>query len=35
MDFGRVRRVVGQFAEALDEPERAGEVDRLLARLGR
>lgn len=35
MDFARVRRVVGQFAEALDEPERAVEVDRLLARLGR
>jgi len=33
IDFDRVRRIVGQFAEALDEPERAVQVEQLLTRV--
>jgi len=35
IDIARVRRRVEQFAEALDEPERVREFDRLLGRSGR
>jgi len=31
MDLGRVRRLVREFAEALEQPERIGEFDRLVA----
>jgi hypothetical protein len=34
IDLGRVRRVVAEFAEALDQPERLAEFDRLADRLG-
>jgi predicted nucleotidyltransferase len=34
MDFARVRRIVGQFAEALDEPERSVHFEALLKQLG-
>ncbi|MFW5875996.1 MAG: nucleotidyltransferase [Myxococcota bacterium] len=30
IDFERVLRIVGQFAEALEEPDRVGELERLL-----
>lgn len=33
IDFDRVRRIVAQFAEALDEPERAVQVEQLLTRV--
>ena len=33
LDLMRIRRVVGEFAEALDELERAGEVERLIRRV--
>ncbi len=32
IDLPRVRRLVAEFAEALDEPERVAELDRLIAR---
>jgi hypothetical protein len=35
IDLNRVRRIVGEFAGALDQPERLAEFERLLARLGR
>ena len=34
MDLGRVRHVVAEFAEALDQPERLAEFERLVDRLG-
>ena len=34
IDLGRVRRVVAEFAEALDQPERLAEFARLVDRLG-
>ena len=34
IDLGRVRRVVAEFAEAMDQPERLTEFERLLNRLG-
>jgi len=33
IDFDRVRRIVAQFADALDEPERAAQVEQLLTRV--
>jgi predicted nucleotidyltransferase len=33
IDLGRVRRVVGEFAEALESPERVGELEALIARV--
>jgi hypothetical protein len=33
-DVIRVRRVVAEFAEALDQPERLAEFERLVDRLG-
>lgn len=33
IDVDRVRDLVGQFAEALEEPERLEELDRILARV--
>ena len=32
IDLGRVRRVLSEFAEALDEPDRIAEFDRLVER---
>jgi predicted nucleotidyltransferase len=32
IDLGRVRRVVGEFAEALETPERLAELDAMIAR---
>jgi len=34
IDLDRIRRVVAEFAEALDQPERLPEFERLLNRLG-
>lgn len=34
IDLDRVRRVVAEFAEALDQPERLAEFERLVKRLG-
>jgi hypothetical protein len=33
MDFVRVRRIVTQFAQALDEPDRMVQVEQLLTRV--
>jgi predicted nucleotidyltransferase len=34
IDLGRVRRVLAEFADALDQPERLAEFERLVKRLG-
>ena len=34
MDLERIRRIVGEFAEALEEPERVDELERVIRRTG-
>jgi hypothetical protein len=34
VDLGRVRRTLAEFAEAMEEPERLADFDRLVGRAG-